>query len=284
MFGTRNEKYLVYIDTDSLYYTLDVAFKKFNVSDDKAIKTIEKLAIDKLTPIVNKFCEQCCTKMNSYENRLSFKLETSCSAAIWAGKKRYVLKVHSSEGVTYSQPKFKVKGLEMVRSSTPRFVRDKLKSALDIIFDGDEQKTQAYIAQVRDEFMRLPYDQVAFPRGANNLDEYSDATTIYKKGCPVHVRAALLYNHYLKKLGLTGKYRLITEGSKVKFIYLKTPNKIRENIIAFPVEGELPAEFGVIGNVDYELQFEKTFLAAMSVILDAINWNAIETSSLDEFF
>jgi DNA polymerase elongation subunit (family B) len=288
LFKTKGLKYLIYIDTDSLYFTLDKLFEQYNITETAAIKAIEKIAKDKITPLVNQFCNECCEKMRSYSNRLSFKLEIAADKAIWLGKKKYAVRAHSSEGVTFAKPKFKVKGLEMVRSSTPQFVRDKLKNALDIIFDKDEKATQEYIQEVRTEFMKLPYQQVAFPRGANNLVEYSDATTIYKTGkgesTPIQVRAALLYNHYLKQHQLDGVYPSIGEGEKIKFMYLKKPNKIRENVIAFPAEGKIPDEFGIIANVDYEEQFNKTFLASMEIILTAIKWNAEETSSLEEFF
>ena len=281
-------KFLIYIDTDSLYFSLDSVFKKYNIAGDKAIKAIEKLAKEKITPIVNKFCQECCDKMRSYENRLNFKLEIAADKAIWLGKKKYALRAHSSEGVTFAKPKFKVKGLEMVRSSTPQFVRDKLKDALDIVFDKTEKETQRYIEQVRQEFMKLPYEQVSFPRGANNLAEYSDWNTVYKKGkgesTPIQVRASLLYNRWLKHYKLDGTYPLIGEGEKIKFVYLKLPNRIRENVIAFPADGKIPAEFGIIDKIDYDLQFEKTFLASMEIILSAIKWNAVETSSLEDFF
>jgi len=284
LFKTDNVKYLIYIDTDSLYFTLDAPFKKFGVTDAKAIATIEKLAKDKITPLVNEFCEACCANMRSIENQLNFKLEATADKAIWLGKKKYVLRVHSSEGVTYAKPKYKAKGLEMVRSSTPRFVREQLKKSLEVIFDTDEPAVQKFVADVKTEFMKLPYTDVAFPRGANNLEEYSDKNVIYKKGCPLQVRGVLLYNHYLKTMKLDGKYPLIGEGEKIKFAYMRMPNKFKENVIAWPVEGVIPKEFKIIEMIDYDIQFEKTFLSSMELVLDAIGWNAVETSSLNDFF
>jgi DNA polymerase elongation subunit (family B) len=286
LFKTGSEKYLVYIDTDSLYFSLEPVIKKFNIDDSNAIKTMERLAKDKITPIVNKICTECCDYMQSYQNKLSFKLEVAASKAVFLAKKKYVLKVFSSEGVSYTKPKFKAKGLEMVRSSTPRYVRDKLKLALDVIFDTDEKGVQQFIKSVKDEFLVLPHEQVAFPRGANNLAEYSHSQTIYdkSKSVPIQVRAALLYNHYLKKHDVDGQYPSIGEGDKLKFMYLKVPNKIRENVIAFPADGKLPQEFGLEQYIDYELQFEKTFLSAMQLILTSIGWKAEEISDLSEFF
>jgi DNA polymerase elongation subunit (family B) len=270
---------------NSVYFCLDPGIQKFNIPKDQRRVALEKITRDIITPMVNGICQECCDKMGSYENKISFKLEVSApDGAIFVGKKKYALKVESSEGVVFDKPKFKVKGLEMVRSSTPKFIRDHLKDSLPLIFDGTEKQVQEYIEKTRQEFYTLPYERVAFPRSANNLIEYSDPNSIYRKATPIAVRGALLYNHHLKRLGLTGKYRLITEGMKVRFAYLKTPNVLHENIIAFPVDGEIPVEFGIIDKIDYETQYQKTMIDAMQIILTAIGWNAIETSSLDDFF
>lgn len=284
LFKTEGVKYLIYIDTDSLYFNLDPVIQKFNVPQDKAIKTIEKLTVEKINPIVNSLIEECCVKMRSYDNRIFFKLEVAADKALWVGKKKYALRVHSSEGVTFSKPKMKVKGLEMVKSSTPKFVREQLKKALDLIFDTDEKTIQSFVQEVRTNFMQLSYQEVSFPRGVNNLSDFEDDRTIYGSGTPIQVRGALLYNHKLLELGLDGKYPLIGEGDKIKFVYLKKPNTMKENVIAYPVDAGIPKEFGVIGQVDYDLQFEKTFHSSIDILTAAINWNSVETSSLEEFF
>jgi DNA polymerase elongation subunit (family B) len=81
---------------------------------------------------------------------------------------------------------------------------------------------------------------------------------------------ALLFNHYIKEKKLTNKYSLIGNGEKIKFIYLKKPNIIHENIISFIQD--FPKELGLDKYIDYELQFEKSFLEPLKSILDAIGW------------
>jgi hypothetical protein len=98
----------------------------------------------------------------------------------------------------------------------------------------------------------------------------------------MHVRGALLYNHYLKKAKLEGKYPLIREGEKIKFVYLKTPNTIQENIISFT--NELPKELDLHKYVNYEIQFEKVFLDALQIVIEPLGWNVEEKSSLEDFF
>ena len=122
---------------------------------------------------------------------------------------------------------------------------------------------------------------IAFPRGVNGLRQYS-GSPIYTKGCPIHVRAALLYNHYIKKMGLDNKYQLITEGSKMKFVYLKLPNPFKENVIGFI--DKLPPEFKLDDYVDYTTMFDKSFGEAMQTLIEPLGWSVEERASLEDFF
>jgi len=93
---------------------------------------------------------------------------------------------------------------------------------------------------------------------------------------------ALLFNHYIKQNKLTNKYSLIQNGEKIKFVYLKKPNSIHENIISFIQE--FPKELNLDRYIDYDLQFEKAFLEPLKIILDAIGWSVEKTVNLDSFF
>ena len=141
---------------------------------------------------------------------------------------------------------------------------------------------QDFIAKFKEDFKSLPPEDVAFPRGINGLKEYSDSATLYRKGTPIHVRGAILYNHMLKEKGLTKSYPLIQEGEKLKFTYLKTPNPLREDVVSFPVR--LPKELGLHEYVNYDLQFEKAYVEPIRVILDCIKWKTEKQSSLESFF
>ena len=198
-------------------------------------------------------------------------------------KKRYILRVHNSEGVQYEKPKYKIMGLEMVKSSTPAPIRDKLKSSIDVIFDQTNDDLIKYIEEAKQDFIKIPVEDIASPRGVNNVNEYSGGkVSIYKKGCPIHVRGALLFNYLIKELNLLDKYQPIKSGDKIKFIYLKMPNTLKENVIAFP--NKLPVEFNLHRYIDYDHQFEKTFLSAIENIIEPIGWYVEEKSSLEAFF
>ena len=138
------------------------------------------------------------------------------------------------------------------------------------------------IENFREEFKSLPPEEISFPRGLNGLKEYSDSATLYKKGTPIHVKGAILYNYNLKLQGLEKKYPRIQEGEKLKFAYLKQPNPFKDTVISFP--SRLPAEFGLHDFIDYDMQFTKSFLEPIKVILDCIEWSTEKTNSLESFF
>ena len=203
-------------------------------------------------------------------------------SGIWTAKKRYILNVHNNEGIQYKKPKLKIMGIEAIKSSTPEVVRDKFKKAFNLIISGSEQETQKFIQDFRNEFKTLAPEQVAFPRRVSNITDWHDRKTIYKKSCPIHVRGSLLFNKYVKSNNIQNKYELITNGNRIKFCYLKLPNPIRENVISF--QEALPKELKLHNYVDYDLQFEKTFIEPLNLILHSIGWTAEEQATLEDFF
>tara|TARA_B100000212_G_scaffold297976_1_gene241963 strand:- start:230 stop:709 length:480 start_codon:yes stop_codon:yes gene_type:complete len=157
-----------------------------------------------------------------------------------------------------------------------------IKDAISIIMNESEQNVQQYIKQMRIDFRNMDPVDIAFPRTCNNIKKYKNNLTIYSKGTPMHVRGSLLFNHYLKEKNLEGKYNVINNGEKIKFCYLKNPNPIRENVISFI--NEFPKEFGLSPYIDYDLQFEKSFIEPLKAILDSIGWSVEKTATLESFF
>jgi DNA polymerase elongation subunit (family B) len=255
-----------------------------DVSIDKRTKAMAKIVQDKIQPMLKIITDDVSANLNAYENTIDFKLEVIADKALWVAKKKYICRVYSSEGVEYEKPKFKIMGMEMVRSSTPKFIRQRLKDSLEIIFSGEESTVHKFIADVREEFMKKDIQEIAFPRSANNLAEYMNEDGTAKKGTPMHVAAVLVHNKLLRDLNLTHTYKEVTEGSKIKYIYLKQPNKARYHAVAWGSDECLPEEFGLHQMIDREVQFDKTFLSAMRIILDPIGWTTEEMSTLDEFF
>ena len=281
---TEDKDYVIAIDTDSIYLSLEELVERTcaGKTDDQKIKYMDRICEDIFQPFIDTTYTNLAKYMNAYSQKMQMKREVLADTAIWVAKKRYILNVHNSEGVQYAQPKLKVSGLEMVKSSTPQVIRTKMKDVLKVILAGNEKNLQKYIVEFLNDFKKLSVEQIAFPRGMNGLKDYGSSTTIYKKGTPIHVRGALLFNHLLKQHKLEKKYSPIRDGDKIKFIYLKTPNTIQENIIAFA--GELPEEFNLHKYIDYDFMFEKVFLDQLETLIQPIGWSIEEKSNLEEFF
>jgi hypothetical protein len=220
--------------------------------------------------------------IHAYDQKMQMKREGLSNKGIWTAKKRYILNVYNNEGVQYKEPQMKVMGLEMIKSSTPSAIREKMKEAIQLMVSGTENDIHKFIEDFRKEFKKLPVEEISFPRGLNGLNTYSDSLSLYKKGTPIHVKGAILYNHNLNLKNLTKKYPLIQEGEKVKFTYLKMPNPFKDTVISYP--SRLPKEFELQQYIDYDMQFEKAFLEPIKVILDCMGWRVEKTSSIEDFF
>ncbi len=280
---TEGKDFVIAIDTDSIYLTMEELVEHFasDKDDEAKIKYMDKVCEEIFQPFIDNTYQKLAEYMNAYSQKMQMKREVLADKGIWIAKKNYVLNVHNSEGVQYAKPKLKVLGLAMVRSSTPSVIREELKNSVRVILEGDEKVMQKYISGYKSNFEQYPVESIAFPRGVSGLKQYA-GSPIYQKGTPIHVRAALLYNHYVKKLGLDKKYQLIREGDKIKFVYLRTPNPFHENVIAFITE--LPKEFKLEQFIDYDTQFDKTFVEPLKTIIEPLNWKAEEVSSLEDFF
>jgi DNA polymerase elongation subunit (family B) len=279
------EDYVIASDTDSIYLHLGELVKKVypNQTDVKqVIAFMDKVCEDKLQPFIDKSYEELATYVHAYDQKMQMKREGLSNKGIWTAKKRYILNVYNNEGVQYNEPQMKVMGLEMIKSSTPSAIREKMKQAIQLMVNGTQEDIHKFIADFRAEFKTLPVEEISFPRGLNGLNTYSDAVHLYKKGTPIHVKGAIIYNTNLKRLNLTKKYPLIQEGEKVKFTYLKMPNPFKDTVISYP--SRLPKEFEMQQYIDYDMQFDKAFLEPIKVILDCMKWSTEKTSSIEDFF
>jgi DNA polymerase elongation subunit (family B) len=276
--------YIIAVDTDSIYVTFEKLIDTYypDQSPEDTIKFMDKFCEDKVQPYIDKCYSELATMMNAYSQKMQMKREVLADKGIWIAKKRYILNVHNSEGVQYAKPKIKVMGLEMVKSSTPAVIRDKLRDSINVILAGDERTLHEYVATFRNEFNQMKVEDIAFPRGVNGMKTYAGTSSIYAKSTPIHVRGALLYNHYLKVKNLTQTHHVIKDGEKIKFVYLKTPNPINEDVISFL--GTLPETLDLHKYIDYDKQFEKVFLDPMTNVIHPLGWHVEEQASLESFF
>ena len=283
---TQDVDYVIASDTDSIYLHMgplvETVYKGREKTTEGVVSFLDKICQMELEKYIEGCYKELAEYMNAYDQKMQMKRENIAERGIWTAKKRYILNVWDSEGVRYEEPKLKMMGIEAVKSSTPAPCRKMIKDGLKIMMSGTEEDVIHFIDKCRSEFKKLPPESIAFPRTASDVRKYQSSSSIYIKGTPIHCRGALLFNHYIKEKKLTNKYSLISNGEKIKFLYLKKPNIIQENIISFIQD--FPTELGLDKYIDYELQFEKSFVEPLKSILDAIGWKTEQTTTLESFF
>jgi DNA polymerase elongation subunit (family B) len=283
--GSEGVDYVIAGDTDSMYLHMDAVVKKFVKNTDdrhRVIDILDKICEEKIQPFIDNSYQELADYVHAYEQKMQMKRESLCDRAIWTAKKRYVLNVYDEEGVKYKEPKVKTVGLETNRSTTPAIVRKKMRECLKIILNEDNAAAIKFIDQFRNDFKNYSVEDISSPSGVNGIAKNTNEVTMFNSGTSIHCKGAILYNHILKEKGLTRKYPLIQDGEKIKYVLLKQPNPYRNNTIAFM--NKLPPELELDEYVDYNAQFERTFIDPMRGLLSCIGWEVEKRSTLESFF
>ena len=279
---TDNFDYIIASDTDSLYINfaplVKAMFKEENPDKQKVTDFLDKFCQEKVTKFLEEIYVELCDYINGYENHMEMKREIIADRAIWTAKKRYAANTLDSEGVRFETPELKVKGLEIVKSSTPSICRDKLEESVKILLTGNENQLIDFVDTFKKDFKKLSPKDIAFPRGVKGLDTYANAT----KSVPIHVRGSLNYNRLIQKHGLSKTVEMIKNGTKIKYLYLRTPNHIHDKVISFL--DKLPTEFNLERHIDYDTQFEKSFLEPLKKISDLVGWKLEKPEIYDDLF
>ena len=265
--------YVIASDTDSVYITFDRLIDKLPIQEQdtgEVINFLDRLAREKIEPFIDKSYQELSEHINAYEQKMFMKREVIADKGIWTAKKRYILNSWDVEGVRYKEPQLKIMGIEAVKSSTPAPCREKIKQALKIIMHEDSKVLNSFIQDFRSDFMKMKPEEIAYPRSVNGLTKWTESHNLFKKGAPIHCKGAILYNHLLKKNKLGHKFPSIQEGDKIIFLHLKEPNLYQSTSISFLTQ--LPKEFDFASLIDYDIQFEKSFVEPLKFISDKIKW------------
>ena len=312
--GTKDYDYVLASDTDSVYITFDRlvsnSFRQRDIleknkgllSKERVVSFLDRVAREKIEPFIDKSYSDLASYINAYDQKMQMKREVIADKGIWTAKKRYILNAYDVEGVRYKDPQLKIMGIEAVKSSTPAPCRQKIKDALKIIMSGDEKMLNTFIREFREEFMSLPPEEIAYPRSVNGVRKYTGQgesmidlesgeqhmvlKNMFKSRAPIHVKGAILYNHLVEKNNLDNKYPYIQEGDKIKFLHLTEPNVYQSSAISFITD--LPKELDFHDKIDYNMQYEKSFIEPLKFITDKILWKIDQTygtqGTLEDFF
>ena len=284
--GTENHDFVIAMDTDSVMINFEPVIHKIfgdkKVEMTKIIDFMDKVCSTKVQECIDETFTQICDTLGTFERQLNMKREKLCSSGLWVAKKNYIMKVWDNEGVRYSVPQIVISGISAIKSSTPAYCRGRIREGIEIILNGENDDIVAFIEQCKKEFFKLSPEEVSSPKGVSNVSKYSVGKNGFAKGTPIQSRASLIYNRYIKENSLEMKYPLINDGEKIKFCYLKLPNPINQDVIGFIQR--FPDDLSLSKFVDYNIQFEKTFIAPLKAILDVIGWNTKKVNTLDELF
>lgn len=283
-----------YCDTDSVMISMGPLMEKIENKYGKGSKKSLEVLRDKIAEVIEDEIVKITTgishKFNNYKNTLALKREGIADAGIFLKKKRYLLRNIENGSSFMDKPKIKIKGFEIVRSTTPKEIKKQLRYVInEFLFDERLEDFKKYMNDYYSEYVKFAPHIVARNVGVSDIEKWLDGNTI-KKGVPIHVRASILYNLLVVKYGLESKgiVQRIRSGDKVKYVYLKEPNPLRENVLAF--FEKMPVEFGSEQYVDYETLFEKTMLKPLEALTEIFNINNLKKwlddskESIDNFF
>lgn len=283
---------VVYGDTDSCYLCVGNILKSINYDWSDMNKT-EQMIDTKISPIIVKIIEKAMeqlaqNRMNAPENKIFFKREMISRRAIHISKKRYVAWALNMEGVPIpkdDEHELEVKGIEIVRSSTPELVRDTLKDVVKLIIKTlDPNLVNSRIREIYNQFMNADPFAIAKNSSANNIQKFMDTDGNSIKHTPQHVKGAINYNNILDATGLGDVHEKIYEGDKVKVVYIKPQDHFKHDSISF--KNSIPEELNISQHVDYERMWEAVFLKPIKQFYDILKWQMpnYETVDIDDLF
>lgn len=272
---------VVIIDTDSCYIEMKPVIDKLKIefkTDKDKIEYYLKFIDADFTPVIVSALNDFSKKYNT-EQLMNFKHEKIITKLAVFVKKHYIAQTIYSEGDIYDPPEMKYTGVQTVRSDTPEFCRGKLVSLINMIFNTlDREKAIKKIIHNKSQFEKQPINKIASTKGLNKFNEYVKPSIEYVKygvdyphKCPMHIKATIAYNYLIER----DKLPLVPaeKGAKIKYVYVQENNVAQTNAIGFI--GQWPKEFDKYFKIDYETQFEKTFLPIVDDLFALLNWEEI---------
>ena len=264
---------VVYGDTDSLYVTFTPLMK--SVGFDK-IKDIEWgrrfiLHLDAIyvKPIFDRMLDDY-AKQFDVTSLHDFELETISKSALFLKKKHYLNNVVWEDGVFYEELSYYYpKGVEIVRSSTPPFVRKNIYRVINYLFKNadrvDIYQVLKIVKEIRKEFELADIEEISMTTSCSNynIKVLDDTETVEcVKGAHFGVKAAAFHNYLLNKNSdLKTKYDMVKSG-RIKYYYCDSPvNPIFGYLRSFHPH-EITEKEKV--KMDIDTQFEKCFLGIVN--------------------
>ena len=289
MIGEESYDATVYQDTDSAYITIEPILKKRGVdmiSDGKINPDVYPI-VDEISDYVNSEIENFLKRKRNCKNPcIVFKREAIApNGGIWLAKKMYALHVMDDEGVICD--KITYHGMSVVRSSTPEKVKPMIRGIIESAIKTQDRSEIVKLAKKYwSEYQNLTTLEKSVAIGCNNIQEYydkgsrdKDGKFVPAKGTPRQVVAGIMFNELLVAEGLDKKYEKITEGDKLRIIYVKEPNRF--GLKSFAFKKKIPTEWEKDLVIDDKTMFLKTVWSCVQKCFEVVGWPEIDPT-LDE--
>ena len=209
------------------------------------------------------------------ENKEDFELERISESIISLAKKKYIQHVSFEDGIPYERLTYLFpKGVELVRSSTPLFAREKIINIVKYLFEHSNtfniKDLLKLIKGLRKEFELADIDDIAMQSSCSNYQtkiiDDKNLPLQFVNGAHFAVKASAYHNYMLhQNKALQNKYEFIKSGTKIKYYYCKNTNN--GDIFAY-IRGSYPIE--IAPAIDYDIQFAKCILSPINKIIEPL--------------
>ena len=283
---------------NSAYYTIEPFVEEFlkkkpDASLSEIVDFCDKFETEVVQPKIQENIDEFCYYLNAMDkSKCGGKREIIADRFLLLKKKKYLCRLRANEATVFpvDAPKIKAMGVELIKSSTPKFSIEHMSDALPILFDGTQKDLREWFEKCKTEFINAPVSDIVSNMTVNCID-YDLRKDL---GIPLNSRASLIYNEFIKKNNLEGSFNLIQAGDKIKYIYLKTPNTLGEtikNTTGRTVKSSYPDVIAFTDDnfiqyfkdyIDYDTQFEKSFIKPLEFMTNAINFT-VKEKAMDLF-
>ena len=309
----EDTNYCAYVDTDSNYFhaepLLRHRFPNFDEMSDKEKDTeLEKIALEYQDIITNHYnnVAKDVFNINQFEwfdkpHWLEMKTECVIRSAYFRATRRYAQWITKQEGV--EKETLDIKGLEFQKANFPPILGEFFHKALVDVLKGTKQdEIDARVKKFKKEILdgTIPLTKLGNPTSVKQIGKHqgkpAKAGEIFsqfnyvenkagnKLGAPASVKAAIRYNDLLRFWKLDTKHELITNGTKIKWIYLKNnPYQIEE--IAF-LDYDIPEKIRTFIEqyADRKKVFESILLNKLEGFYSDMQWKLNLNPYINQFF
>ena len=259
---------------NSVYISLEDLLTKEQKKDKAIYDRLLKFADGEGSKIISNIVDEFHDDFNVMEKKMVMSRENVISSAIFIKKKFYCMHTINEGGVSHDPPKLTIKGIRAIKVDVPAVCKVMLKELIVDILNGEYKAMYDKVIKFRKAYKKLPLYDIGLSISNNKMADYTpgpDGKLALRT--PMGVKASLMFNNWLDGENKKGKYtylKKISGGNKVKAVYLKKINPVNNKVIGFTEQAADEIDKNFRDYVDWETQFEKSFMVPLEQITDVV--------------